>query len=140
MNCLGGVVERDAQPPIRMAKKQETEQNARPPVFFIFLLLKVFLLFYSFTFLLLKVFFTFKSFSSPKIDIIKRLAGSNFIYSKIIKSPIVFVHYTCTAHADIIHLDNIYRWCYIFFLHISSLLLYFFSVHNIYSLRQTFKR
>ena len=36
-----------------MAKKQETEQSARPPVFFIFLLLKVFLLFYSFTFLLL---------------------------------------------------------------------------------------
>ena len=163
MNCLGCVVERDARPPIRMAKKQETEQSARPPVFFIFLLLKVFLLFYSFTFLLLKVlftfllfyfftfkslftfllfyFFTFKSFSSPAIDIIKRLAaGSNFIYSKIIKSPIVFVHYTCTAHADIIHLDNIYRWCYIFFLHISSLLLYFFSVHNIYSLRQTFKR
>ena len=53
MNCLGSVVERDARPPIRMAKKQETEQNARPPVFFIFLLLKVFLLFYSFTFLLL---------------------------------------------------------------------------------------
>ena len=53
MNSLGGVVERDARPPIRMAKKQETEQSARPPVFFIFLLLKVFLLFYSFTFLLL---------------------------------------------------------------------------------------
>ena len=63
MNCLGGVVERDARPPIRMAKKQETEQSARPPVFFIFLLLKVFLLFYSFIFLLLKVFLLFYSFT-----------------------------------------------------------------------------
>ena len=149
-------------------KKQETEQSARPPVFFIFLLLKVFLLFYLFTFkspfyfftlkslftfllfyfftfkslftFLLFYFFTFKSFSSPAIDIIKRLAGSNFIYSKIIKSPMVLVHYTCVVHADIIHQNDTYRWCYIFFFHISSLLLYFFSVHNIYSLRQTFKR
>ena len=62
MNCLGSVVERDARPPIRMAKKTG-DRTKRPTSclfyfftlksLFTFLLLKVFLLFYSFTFLLL---------------------------------------------------------------------------------------
>ena len=111
MNCLGSVVERDARPPIRMAKKTGDRTKRPTSCLFYFFTLKslfTFLLFY---------FFTFKSFSSPAIDIIKRLAGSNFIYSKIIKSPMVLVHYTCIVHADIIHQNDTYRWCYIFFFH-----------------------
>ena len=63
MNCFGGVVERDARPPIRMSKKNR-RPNKTPDLlsFLFFLLLKVFLLFYSFTFLLLKVLFTFLLF------------------------------------------------------------------------------
>ncbi len=111
MNCLGSVVERDARPPIRMAKKTGDRTKRPTSCLFYFFTLKS-----LFTFLLFYL-FTFKSFSSPVIDIIKSIAGSTFIYSKIIKSPIVLVHYTCTVQADIIHLDNIYRWCYIFFFH-----------------------
>ena len=69
MNCLGCVVERDARPPIRMAKKTGDRTKRPTSCLFYFFTLKslfTFLLFYLFTFkslftFLLFYLFTFKS-------------------------------------------------------------------------------